>query len=60
MLAGEWVKQAGVLGAVGAFIMIDYVLPVPKAGFLWEVAGYQVYLSWAIGVDDGVFHVRRL
>lgn len=111
MLAGEWVKQAGVLGAVGAFVIgaimcifvgltyaeltpalplaggemvfayrglgykmswvtawaitlayvgvaawegiaistaIDYVLPVPKVGFLWEVAQYKVYLSWAI------------
>jgi basic amino acid/polyamine antiporter, APA family len=111
MLAGEWIKQAGFLGAIVAFgigaimcifvgltyaeltpalplaggemvfayrglgyIMswvtawaialayvgvsawegiaistaIDYVMPLPKIGFLWEVAGYKVFLSWAI------------
>ena len=111
MLAGYWVKQAGVLGAITAFVIgaimcvfvgltyaeltpalplaggemvfayrgmgyfwgwvtawsisfayigvaawegiaistaIDYILPIPKVGLLWNVAGYDVYLSWAI------------
>lgn len=110
MLAGYWVKQAGVMGAIGAFVIgaimcifvgltyaeltpalplaggemvfayrglgyfwswvtawcicfayigvaawegiaistaIDYILPIPKVGYLWSVAGYEVYLSWA-------------
>ena len=111
MLAGYWVKEAGVLGAITAFVIgaimcifvgltyaeltpalplaggemvfayrgmgyfwgwvtawaisfayigvaawegiaistaIDYVLPIPKVGHLWDVAGYEVYLSWAL------------
>ena len=27
---------------------IDYILPIPKFGPLMEIAGYQVYLSWAL------------
>lgn len=27
---------------------IDYVLPIPKVGYLWDVAGYSVYLSWSV------------
>ncbi|MFZ5969878.1 MAG: APC family permease [Bacillota bacterium] len=111
MLAGYWVKSAGVWGAVGAFLIgavmcifvgltyaeltpalpvtggglvfayramgykwawvtawatclayigvaawegiaiataIDYVIPIPKVGYLWTVAGYEVYLSWSV------------
>jgi amino acid transporter len=25
---------------------IDYVLPLPRIGFLWNVAGFDVYFSW--------------
>lgn len=27
---------------------IDYIFPVESMGILWEVAGYQVYLSWSL------------
>lgn len=27
---------------------IDYVLPIPKVGKLWSIAGEDVYLSWAL------------
>ncbi|MFT5871291.1 MAG: APA family basic amino acid/polyamine antiporter [Clostridium sp.] len=111
MLAGYWVKEAGTLGAIIAFLIgavmcvfvglayaeltpalplaggemvfayrglsyfwswvtawaiafayvgvaawegiaistaIDYILPIPKIGLLWTVAGFDVYFSWAI------------
>ncbi len=111
MLAGYWVQQAGVVGAILAFIIgaimcvfvgltyaeltpalplaggemvfayrgmgynmawvtawaiafayigvaawegiaistaINYLLPIPSIGHLWDVAGYSVYISWAI------------
>lgn len=119
VLAGEWVKQAGWLGATIAFIIggimcifvglcyaelvpmlpmaggamaytyrafgykgawiaiwacafayvgvaawegiaiataIDYVIPIPKLWHVWNVAGYDVYLSWAlIGILSGLY-----
>ncbi|MBQ9015351.1 MAG: APC family permease [Firmicutes bacterium] len=27
---------------------INYLLPIPRIGPLWEIAGYEVYLSWAM------------
>ncbi|MGH4052847.1 MAG: APC family permease [Clostridium sp.] len=27
---------------------IDYIFHIPKMGLLWTIAGYDVYLSWAI------------
>lgn len=27
---------------------VNYLLPIPKVGPLWEIAGYQVYFSWAL------------
>lgn len=27
---------------------LDYLLPIPKAILLWEIAGFRVYLSWAL------------
>jgi amino acid transporter len=34
---------------------LDYVLPVPRFGFLWTVAGFDVYLSWVlVGAVGGV------
>lgn len=27
---------------------VNYLLPIPKIGLLWEIAGYQVYFSWAL------------
>lgn len=30
---------------------INYILPIPKIGYLWTIAGYDVYFSWcAIGM----------
>lgn len=26
---------------------IDYVVPIPKLGFLWQIQGFDVYASWA-------------
>lgn len=26
---------------------IDYLIPLPRAGFLWTIAGFDVYASWA-------------
>ena len=27
---------------------VNYLLPIPRVGPLWEIAGYEVYLSWAL------------
>lgn len=27
---------------------LNYLLPIPRVGPLWEIAGYEVYLSWAL------------
>lgn len=27
---------------------IDYILPLPKVGFLWSIGGYPVFISWSI------------
>lgn len=35
---------------------IDYVIPIPKLWHIWNIAGYDVYLSWAlIGILSGVY-----
>lgn len=34
---------------------IDYVIAIPKVGYLWTLAGYDVYLSWcAVGMAIAV------
>ncbi|MDR1246275.1 MAG: APC family permease [Clostridiales Family XIII bacterium] len=34
---------------------IDYVLPIPRVVYLWNIAGFDVYLSWVIvGAAGGV------
>ncbi len=34
---------------------IDYVIPIPKLGYLWTIAGYDVYFSWcALGMSVGL------
>lgn len=41
--------------AVALPTTLEYILPDFKTGFLWTVAGYDVYLSWvAIGVAGAV------
>lgn len=27
---------------------IDYIIPLPRFGYLWTVAGFDVYLSWIL------------
>ena len=27
---------------------ISYILPIPQLGYLWTIAGYDVYLSWSL------------
>ena len=35
---------------------IDYLIPVTRVGFLWQVAGFDVYISWVlIGSVGGLF-----
>ncbi len=35
---------------------IDYVIPIPKLWHVWNVAGYDVYLSWAlVGILSGLY-----
>ncbi|SBV91572.1 Amino acid permease-associated region [uncultured delta proteobacterium] len=35
---------------------IDYLIPLPRFGFLWNVAGFDVYLSWVlVGSLGGLF-----
>ena len=26
---------------------IDYIVPIPQIGYLWNIHGYEVYMSWA-------------
>ncbi len=34
---------------------IDYILPIPKIGYLWSIGGYPVFLSWSlIGIAGSV------
>lgn len=28
---------------------IDFIVPIPRVGFLWNVAGFDVYLTWVLG-----------
>ncbi len=39
---------------------IDYILPIPKFGPLAEIAGYQVYLSWALVGAAGALIITLL
>ncbi|MBA4602251.1 APC family permease [Thermoactinomyces mirandus] len=42
--------------AVALPTVIDYIFPDYQSGFLWQVAGWDVYLSWAgIGMAGSVF-----
>jgi len=34
---------------------LNYIFPIPKIGLLWEIAGYQVYFSWAVVGMAGAF-----
>ncbi len=48
-----WIMALAYLGVaawegIALATAIDYILPLPYIGPLWEIAGYQVYLSWAI------------
>lgn len=48
-----WIMSLAYLGVaawegIAIATAIDYILPIPSIFPLWEVAGYQVYLSWSI------------
>jgi len=41
---------------VAIAIAIDYLFNIPQVGYLWTIAGFDVYLSWAIiGIVVGLF-----
>jgi len=40
--------SVAVFEAVAISTALDYLAPLPKAGYLWTLAGWDVYLSWAI------------
>ncbi|MDR2770451.1 MAG: APC family permease [Clostridiales Family XIII bacterium] len=34
---------------------IDYILPIPRFGYLWNIAGFDVYISWVlVGAAGGL------
>jgi amino acid transporter len=34
---------------------IDYILPIPRFGYLWTIAGFDVYISWVlVGAAGGL------
>jgi amino acid transporter len=34
---------------------IDYILPIPRIGYLWNIAGFDVYISWVlVGAAGGL------
>ena len=48
-----WIMTLAYLGVaawegIALATAIDYIMPIPKFGPLMEIAGYQVYLSWAL------------
>lgn len=48
-----WIMSLAYLGVaawegIALATAIDYILPVEAAGPLWEVAGYQVNISWSL------------
>lgn len=58
-LAG-WITSMAYMGVaawegIALATAVNYMLPIPSAVPLWEVAGYQVYLSWAaVGMAGAV------
>ena len=55
-----WIMALAYLGVaawegIALATAVDYIFPISSAGPLWEVAGYQVYLSWSlIGIAGAV------
>jgi basic amino acid/polyamine antiporter, APA family len=40
--------SVSVFEAVAISTALDYLVPLPKFGYLWTLAGWDVYLSWAL------------
>lgn len=60
-----WIMSLAYLGVaawegIALATAIDYVLPIQSMGPLWEVAGYQVYLSWSLVGMAGALVITAL
>ena len=48
-----WIMSMAYIGVaawegIALATAINYMFPLPQVGLLWEVAGYQVHMSWAL------------
>ena len=48
-----WIMSMAYMGVaawegIALATALDYMFPLPSVGPLWEVAGYQVYMSWSL------------
>lgn len=48
-----WIMSMAYIGVaawegIALATAINYIFPLPQVGLLWEVAGYQVHMSWAL------------
>ena len=60
-----WVMVLAYLGVaawegIALATAVNYLLPIPKVWPLWEIAGYQVYLSWSLVGMGGALVVMIL
>ena len=60
-----WVMVLAYLGVaawegIALATAVNYLLPIPKVWPLWEIAGYQVYLSWSLVGMGGALIVMIL
>ncbi len=57
-----WIMSLAYIGVaawegIALATAIDYILPLPDIFPLWEIAGYQVYLSWTVIGMAGAFAI---
>jgi len=47
---GSWIAYIGVAAWEGIALStaLDYMLPISNFGYLWNIAGFDVYFSWAL------------
>lgn len=48
-----WIMSMAYIGVaawegIALAMAMNYMFPLPQVGLLWEVAGYQVHMSWAL------------
>lgn len=60
-----WIMSLAYLGVaawegIALATALNYLLPIPQIWPLWEIAGYQVYLSWSLVGMAGAFIVMLL